>query len=459
VLVLTVAVAAVISLRTKPTYRASTSLVVRQLNPGVGGDFGTEPLLQTMTNLLQSDVVVRGAIRDFGLKMTPEQFLTHLHVTHKPDSSVLEVSFDSANRDAAVPILERVAKDYQDLVKQKLGPGTGDTANSKLPNGTETGLPVVSATEWNSPHLNPTALSSKRARTLVVAGVLGLAVGLLLAFLREGLDERVRSRSDAEEWFEAPVVGTLPKIGRSRGKVGFERSELTGAIEVLRANFLFSQSGGGGPAVLITSAMPGEGKTLVSAHLALALGMAGENTIVVDADLRRPSLHRSLGLDGEALGLFDVLADGIDVEDALKEIELPVSGKVANRSWPSREGLPASGVAAAEEGGRLRVLTAGTSGSRTRSDPAGILTRERVDDVIQRLRAEAEFVVIDGPPLLVADAFPFAIESDRVLIVARQGRTSRDKAQAARATLAGLGVERVAVVLTDAASANDYRYE
>ena len=450
--VLTVAVATVVSLRGKPTYRASTTLVVRQLNPGVGGDFGSEPLLQTMTNLLQSDVVVRRAIRDFGLKTTPEEFLTHLHVTHKPASSVLEVSFDSSSRRAAVPILEAVARNYQNLVRQKLGPGTG--------NATAPGLPVVSATEFDPPHLDSTAVTSKRIRTLVFAGVLGLALGLLLAFLREGLDERVRSRSDAEEWFEAPVVGVLPKIGRSKGKVDFERSDLTGAIEVLRANFLFSQSGAGGPAVLITSTMTGEGKTLVAAHLAFALSMAGEDTIVIDADLRRPALHRNLGVDGGAFGLFDVLANGVDVEEALKELKLPISSKVAARPRPNREGLTASTVTAAEEGGRLRVLTAGTAAGRTgNADAAGILTRDRVEDLIQRLRAQSDFIVIDGPPLLVADAFPFAVESDRVLIVARQGHTSRDKAQAARATLAGLGVERVALVLTDAASVNDYRYE
>ena len=206
--------------------------------------------------------------------------------------------------------------------------------------------------------------------------------------------------------------------------------------------------------------MPGEGKTFVAAHLAFALSMAGEDTIVIDADLRRPSLHRNVGVDGGAFGLFDVLANGVDVEEALKELKVPISSNVAARPRPNREGLTASTVTAAKEGGRLRVLTAGTAAGRTgTADAAGILTRDRVEDVIQRLRAQSDFIVIDGPPLLVADAFPFAVESDRVLIVARQGRTSRDKAQAARATLAGLGVERVALVLTDAASVNDYRYE
>lgn len=449
---LTIAVAASITLRQTPTYRASTTLVVRQLNPGQGGDFGSPQLLQTMTNLLVSDVVVRGAIKDFGLKMTTAQFLKQLLVTHNPDSAVMEVSYDTTNKRAAVPILSEVAKDFQNLVDDKLGPQPGV-------NPTKPGLPVVSAEVFNTPHLESGVVSPRPARTLAFAGVLGLAVGLLIAFLREGLDERVRSRADAEEWFDAPVIGTLPKVRRKGRGVSVDRSELGGAIEVLRANFLFSQNGSGGPSVLITSAMPSEGKSLVAANLALALGMAGEDVIIADADLRRPSLHRKLGVEKEANGLFDILTAGVDVEDALQDVRFPVSEQLARRTGPGREGMASPSVVADEQWGRLRALTAGKSSGRAAiSDPAGILTRDRVDDLLQRLRSQCELLVVDGPPLLVADAFPFAVEADRVLIVAQQGRTSRDKAQAARATLAGLGVERVSVVLTNAASAAEYRY-
>jgi len=87
-----------------------------------------------------------------------------------------------------------------------------------------------------------------------------------------------------------------------------------------------------------------------------------------------------------------------------------------------------------------------------------ILTGERVRGLIEELRASADFVIFDGPPLLVADAFPLAVQSDSVLLVARQGRTTRERANAARATLAGLGVERVAVVLTEAAPLTGYGY-
>ena len=74
------------------------------------------------------------------------------------------------------------------------------------------------------------------------------------------------------------------------------------------------------------------------------------------------------------------------------------------------------------------------------------------------LRANADFVIFDGPPLFIAEAFPLAIQSDRVLLVARQGRTTRERARLAQSTLAGLGVEHVAVVLTDSDPIDDYRY-
>ena len=136
--------------------------------------------------------------------------------------------------------------------------------------------------------------------------------------------------------------------------------------------------------------MPSEGKSLVAANLALALGMAGEDVIIADADLRRPSLHRKLGVEKEANGLFDILTGGVDVEDALQDVKFPVSEQLARRTWPGREGLGAPSVAAGEQWGRLRALTAGkTAGRAGISDPAAILTRDRVEDLLQRLRSQS----------------------------------------------------------------------
>jgi succinoglycan biosynthesis transport protein ExoP len=444
----TLAATAAVTFTKQPVYRASMKIVVAQAGTGVDQtpEFGSPELMQTMTTLLESEVIADGVIDDLRLETTPVEFLKHLHATYTPGSSVLDVTFDSTSKRAVAPILAQVAEVYQALVRNKLGSRSGAARGEALP--------LVNVEVFDPAHRNPKQISPKPVRTLAFAGVLGLAFGLAFAFLREGLDERVRSQADAEDWFESPVIASLPKRLRGGRKATVmqsraENPSLAGSVEVLRANVLYSQPVARGPAILITSPMPEEGKSLVAANLAFALASGGGDVICIDADLRRPSIHRYLGLDLNAAGLSDVLTRRLDVEDALQQIALPHSGN-------SQGGSPFE-ANANEDGGRLRVLTAG-SGSGESHDRGNILTAELVRDLVERLRGQADFVIFDGPPLFVADAFPLAVQADSVFVVARQGRTTREKARSARATLSGLGVEHVAVVLTDAAALDEYRY-
>jgi receptor protein-tyrosine kinase len=328
----------------------------------------------------------------------------------------------------------------------------------------DSALPVVDVTEVDSPHTASEAISPRPVRTLAFAGVLGLAFGIALAFLREGLDERIRNRNDAEQWLGAPVIATLPRRlrGGRRSTVTQARAAnpaLVAAVEVLRANLLYAQPLEEGRSLLVTSPMPAEGKSLVAANLAYALAMSGEDVVCIDADLRRPSLHRYFDLHRSTDGVSEVFTSRIDIEDALREIRL---SEAVSRSPMDAQQLVAHGPAApqmsVEAGsGRLRVLTAGARSGSGR-DPGTIVSGERVQDIIDQLREETDFVIFDGPPLFVAEAFPLAIKSDRVLVVARQGRTTREKARSAQSTLSGLGVAHVSVVLTDAAAIDDYRY-
>lgn len=455
---LTVAIAAVVTFTKNPLYRASMKMVVTQSSSGTDptGEFGSTELMQTMTNILHSEIVADRVIRDLGLETSPSKFSKRFHSSFTPGSSVLDISFDSNDKQAAAAVLGRAAVVYDELVRNKLGerPSGGSQRGSALP--------VVNVELVDPPHTAPEAISPKPVRTLAFAGVLGLALGIGLAFLREGLDERVRSRGDAEQWFGAPVIATLPRRlrGGRKATVVEARSAnpaLVAAVEVLRANLLYARPPEFGRSLLVTSPMPGEGKSLVSANLAYALASSGEDVICIDADLHRPALHRYLGADLGVGGLSEILAGRLEVEDALQQVWLPQ--QVAS-SVDGRAGQPGTATArttATNGGGRLRVLTAGPRSGGSR-DPGTIVNGERVEELIENLRADADFVIFDGPPLFVAEVFPLAIKSDRVLVAARQGRTTRDKARSAQSTLAGLGVEQVSVVLTDAAPIDDYRY-
>ena len=449
----TIGIAAVVTFRQDPMYRASMTMTVKQDNPGkdAAGELAGTELMQTVSQLLKSQIVADRVIQNLNLDTTPSKFLKRLHSSYTPGSSVLNITFDSKSRSSASEVLGEVGDVYDELVEQKLGPGAAVPGSN---------LPEVDVQEFDPPHTASEAISPKPVRTLAFAGVLGLALGIGLAFLREGLDEKVRSRSDAEQWFGAPVIATLPKRLRGGRKATVEEARssnpaLVSALEVLRANLLYSRPQALGRSLLVTSPMPQEGKSFVAANLAYALASSGEDVIGIDADLRRPALHRYLAADLQKGGLSEVLSGRLGVEQALQQIWLPEASAQDQDGREPGQSRPRERSANGE--GRLRVLTAGPRSGSSR-DPGTIVTADRVEELIDYLRANASFVIFDGPPLFVAEAFPLAIQSDGVLLVAREGKTTRERALSAQSTLAGLGVEHLAVVLTDSDPIDDYRY-
>ena len=436
--------------RQDPVYRATMKVVVAQAGGTSQADIGSQKLSQTMTNLLESDVVAGEVIDRQNLKTTPEKLLKDMHVSFKPDSSVLDVAFDATDRRAALNTLTEISTVFQQLIDQKLGVRLGRSALRE-----RAALPVIVATVFDPPHLQPEKVSPKPARTLGFAAVLGLAAGLLLAFARESLDARIRNRSQAERLFGAPVLGSLPKgsIGKPPPEVGGEVNwSLADAMHVLSANLRFSPEGSLGSTVLVTSAQKSEGKTTVAANLAVELASSGNSVIIVDTDMRRPRLHEHLGLTQDGHGLAEVISDGVPLDKTLEDVELIVPSLNGSRLFRRESNVdPASSAGS----GSLRALKVGTAPH----NPARILTAAATSRLLEELSSKADYVIVDAPPLLgVADAYPLALQTDNVLVVARLERTKKDTAEAVRSTLEGLGVRSVAIVLTDAPVRGAYSY-
>ena len=435
-LVLTLGVTSILVFTKEKEYRATMKIVVAQSGGDSQPDLGSQQLSQTMKTLIESDVVARRVIRNAGLDTTPPKLLKKVHVTFRPDSSVLDVSYDSTSKEQAKAVVNEYREVFGDLVDEK---GT---------------LPGIVVSVFDPPHVQPDPVSPKPAKTLGFAAAIAIALGLMLAFARESLDDRIRSRRDAEEWFGAPVVGTLPKKARGTrpaGVAGSQESEgLLAALNLLRVNLEFSPGGVAGPTILITSALSGEGKTTVAGNLGSVLAMGGHRVICVEADLRRPALRGYMGVPPQAEGLLEVLNGEAEVDAALQTIELV--GPSTNPAGPRRLGLGRkngarpSGEVTPLISGELRILPVGNV-------PGHIgmaFTAEKVAPLIEKLRDRADFIIIDSSPLLtLADSLLLAQHSDDVLVVARQGQTKKDKAEAVRARLHVLGIERIGVVLTD----------
>ncbi len=424
--------------RQEPVYRASTKIVVGEPHGILPPGLGDQSTMRSMSTLMESDVIVRTVINRLGLDTTPAKFKKKLTIGLLPDTSVLEVSYESTDRRLALNVVRNIDQIFTSELDEVLG--VKPTVGESRPDSFDLIVRV-----FDPPHVEPDPVSPKYGTNIIFGLVAGLALGLLLAVAREALDSRIRGRKDAEEWFGAPVVGTLPRemnrrpppgVGAAGKRRGRSEDRRTASLDLLRARLQFTQTGISGPTILVAGAAPFVDKSTVVANVAAALARSGKRVVCVDADVRQPNLYRAFDLPKKAPGLVDVLEDDLPLEDALLAVDL--AQPESNGSEPT-------------DRGRLEVLLAG----RDPSPLADALTPETVAELIERLHERADFVVFDSPPLPVADAYPLALGSDNVLVVARYGRTTKDQAEFARTTLEEIGVRNVGVVLTDAASSSD----
>jgi capsular polysaccharide biosynthesis protein/Mrp family chromosome partitioning ATPase len=427
-----------------PVYRASMALVAGEPSGGQRPpNLATTSVTRTYTTLLEGDYVSRNVIRRLKLDITGKEFSKKLKVEVLPDTSVLQVTYESTDAKQALAVVTEISRLFERRLGQSLGVASGATG---LP---PTGSFELIVREFDPPHVQSDVVAPSRVTTLVLAGIAGLVLGLMLAVARDSLDFRIRGGKNAEEWFGAPVVGALPErrggpLLAAAGKRTSRRDEPHAqSLELLRARLQFSQMGIGGPTILVTSARQKDGKSSVTASLGIALARADTRVICVEADVRRPTLLPYLGVERpDGPGLVELLQGSARLEDALVEVDALAAVKDRDAA---AEGNDWHGVV--DPTSRLQVLPAGdTSGSFS-----GLFTASALTSLIARLQERADYVVFDSPPLMVADSFALARHADSVLVVARRGRTTREQAEWARETLEGLGVDKVSVVLTNAA--------
>jgi capsular exopolysaccharide synthesis family protein len=316
-----------------------------------------------------------------------------------------------------------------DRIKQIYEPLLERSRKVSLSSGLES-MPVI---VWD-PAEQPTDPAKPRKMLIALVGaVLGLLVGLRLAFLLDRADARVRSPEDIEvhaglrSLNVSPHLDTQAETARAAMCSTEPKSTSAEAFRSLRTEVLQSADGRSSEAILVTSAVQGEGKTFVATNLAAALAQLGRKVLLVDADMRRSKIHKDFGLDGK-LGLSSLLADGSPPNGAAVETGVP----------------------------NLTVLVAGD----TPQNPAELLSSPAFADLLEWAKREFTYTVIDSPPLLaVTDARLLARLTDRVLLVARAGVTQGGALARAQRILRDSGTQVVGAVLNDVRSAkNRYGY-
>jgi capsular exopolysaccharide synthesis family protein len=289
------------------------------------------------------------------------------------------------------------------------------------------------------PATPPTTTASPRPiRDTGIGLAVGLVIGLLVAFGRDALDRRLRSSHEVHEELGLPVLGRVSRT--ALGYAGLARNGLPPmsdqdfeAFRVLRMNLGYLADGGPVRSVLVTSGLPEEGKSTVSAALASAAVLAGQRTLLVECDLRRPCFARRFGIKPEP-GLTDYLLGNANPQEILQTVELAepvrVNGAAAGTDRPA---------------GTL-VCIAG--GSRV-FNPAELLVSERFRNFLEKVAKAYDLVVLDGSPLLaVADPLEILPHVDAAIICVRAQQTTREQARAARTALSALPDRPMGAVLT-----------
>jgi capsular exopolysaccharide synthesis family protein len=306
------------------------------------------------------------------------------------------------------------------------------------------------------PALVPTTPSRPRkAKNILLALLVGLVGGIGLAIFREYLDNTVKSPTDIENLTGLPslaVVPFLPGLNGHHGKLSRMAREATGqgvssprvellayvqpksqiseAFRALRTSLLLSQAEHPPQVILVTSALPREGKTTAAVNLAVTLAQLGDRTLVMDADLRKPGIRRALNLtSGKDAGLSSYLA-GVSSLDEVTTSHPAISNLAALTTGP----VPPS--------------------------PADLLSSHRMRETIADLRRRFKFIVIDSPPIMAAtDAVILSSLTDGVLLVVRSGATPKEAFTRARDLLGAVKSRLLGVVLNAVdSSAPDYYY-
>ncbi|MEX5270584.1 polysaccharide biosynthesis tyrosine autokinase [Kocuria sabuli] len=378
-------------------------------------------------SLATSRPVAESVIDDLDLDTTPESLLPRIATNVPVDTPELRITADAEDPTEAADLANAwvvaLAGQVQELESQGDEDAINRVAVQPLSNAS---LPLAPS----SPNLK---------LNLALGFVGGLGLGLLYAFARYKMDRRIKSVEEIRDGFGVAVLGVIPtderladhreiiETGFSGGRGHHEFSE---ALRELRTNLSFVSVDNPPKMIVVTSSLPGEGKSSITANLAVAIASTGRNVVVVDGDLRRPVMTDLFGLVA-GVGVTDVLTGEVQVDEVLQTYD----------RFPN-----------------LQVLGAG----RTAPNPTELLSSKAMHTMLETL-AEDALVLVDAPPLLpVTDAALLTASADGAIIVATAQRTTTDELSKALENLHQVHGHVLGVVLnrvpTTGADAGYYGY-
>ena len=418
--VLAAAAAAVVTLTTTPVYQANARIYLsaeKTSGQQTGSIFAiTSDDLDTYVSILDTPAVLDPLRKELGLEPGhPIQVSAQTSGT----TSILNITARASDGQEAADVANEVGP--------QLGKVAGEFSTLLKSSGQEVvSRPIQPATAPSRP------VSPDPVRNIGLGLLAGLVLGLGLAFMRHALDTKVRGEEDIRAHSDAPMLAGLPleSRGSKRGLISVEEDphgRHAEAVRRLRTNLMFVDVTTGRHSFVITSAVPGEGKTTTAVNLALAMADSGRRTLLVDADLRNPSVAKTLGMEG-SVGLTTLLLGDADLDDVIQ-------------TWGSAG---------------MDVLPAGP----IPPNPSELLGSAPMEALLTRLMQEYDFVLIDSPPVVpVIDAVVIERLTGGLLMVVGVDRTKKKDLAAALKQLETVGAHVSGFARNFVVSkSSDYRY-
>lgn len=293
----------------------------------------------------------------------------------------------------------------------------------QVPSSTEALLTVV-----DPPGLPTKPVSPKPTRNGLIGLVLGIVLGIAAALVRESLDTTLRDSEEVRRLTDANIIGVVPREfeGEMLPAASRSHSRRSEAYRQVRTNLEFAAEGVAPRSFVVTSAGQGEGKSSTTANLALLYSRAGKSVIIVDADLRKPTIASYFNAQAD-VGLSNVLSGTVALADALQPI--------------------------ADES--ITVLASGP----TVRNPSELLGSQAMADTLHELRQTFDLVIVDTPPVLaVTDALLVGVHTDGVVVIARMRSTTRSGLRKALEAVARVDARLLGVVVNAATESEDKRY-
>jgi receptor protein-tyrosine kinase len=416
-----------VSLASTPIYESRTQLFVSTnqsttTSEAFQGSQLSRQRVASYVELLHGEELAERIIEELRLPESSRELKGRIVASEVPNTVLIDVTVSDPSATRAMRIAAAIGEEFPELANEleSTSPGTASP---------------VKVTVTDEPETASAASSPQISVNVVTGGLAGILGAAALVLVRARLDRTVKDGQEVPLLARAPVIGTVLRdevFSNQHLAVGSGRGRAAEDYRRLRTNLQFLNVDEPPKVIMVSSAMPSEGKTTVVVNLAVALAEAGRKVTIIEADLRQPKVTRYLGMV-DAVGLTNVLAGSADLDEVVQ----------------------------AYGEGRLRVLAAGPRPP----NPGELLSSSQMASLVAKLRGEGDYVLVDAPPLLpVADSSGLAVMMDGVLLSVRYGSTTKDQLRQAATTLERVGAKTLGVILNivppkaDLASAYGYGY-